>query len=123
MHEMSIVCELLDVVRRELAVYPDAHVRTVRVRIGSLRQVVPDMLQFAYEAASCGTDLDGSQIEIESVPAVARCDVCSLQFAVEENWFECPRCQSARGRLIAGSELELVDLDIEQPQANAAPTR
>jgi hydrogenase nickel incorporation protein HypA/HybF len=112
MHEMSIVEALLDLVRDELRPYPDARVRVVRVRIGQLRQVEPTTLEFCYKAATADTPLAGSRLEIQPVQATARCEVCSLQFDVEEDWFECPRCHSISTRLLAGDEIELTSLEI-----------
>ena len=114
MHEMSIVEALLETVRDELRAHPDAHVRTVCVRVGTLRLVEPDMLRFCYDAAARGTPLAGSCLDIEQVEARARCNVCSLEFPVEESWFECPRCRSARARLLKGDELLLASLEIEK---------
>ena len=112
MHEMSIVEALLETVCRELRAHPDARVRTLCIRIGRLRQVEPDMLRFCYEAAAQGTQLADSHLEIEQLVARARCDICSLEFEVEENWFECPRCHTARAQLIAGRELDLMSIEL-----------
>lgn len=113
MHEMSIVEALLDVVRDELRPYPGARVHAVRVRVGQLRQVEPTTLEFCYKAATTDTPLAGSRLEIQPVRAAARCELCSLQFDVEENWFECPRCHSTNTRLLAGDEIELTSLDVD----------
>ena len=119
MHEMSIVEALLETVRRELRAHPDGRVRAVRVRVGQLRLIEPSMLEFCYAAAVRDTPLAGSQLEVEQIEASARCDVCSLEFPVEENWFECPRCRSARARLLKGDELLLSSLQIENVAAAA----
>ena len=71
-------------------------------------------LQFCYEASVRDTPLANSQLEIERVPASARCDVCSLEFPVEEDWFECPRCHSMNARVLKGDELLLTSLEIEE---------
>jgi hydrogenase nickel incorporation protein HypA/HybF len=106
MHEMSIIEALLEQVRQETR--PGTSVRMVRLRVGKLRQCVPEMLTFCYTAAVP----DGSQLEIEEVPAEARCRRCSLTFAVEDNWFECPRCRSSEADLLRGNELQLLSLEL-----------
>jgi hydrogenase nickel incorporation protein HypA/HybF len=113
MHEMSIVEAMLVTVRDELHRHPGARLQTVRLRVGVLRLVEPGTLQFCYEAAVRDTPLANSQLEIERVPASARCDVCSLEFPVEEDWFECPRCHSMNARVLKGDELLLTSLEIE----------
>ena len=112
MHEMSIVEALLDQIRQETR--PGTHVRRVRVRVGKLRQLVPETLTFCYEAAVRGTPLEGSRLEVEELPAEARCRRCSLTFAVEDNWFECPRCRATGADLLKGDELQLMSLELEK---------
>ena len=113
MHEMSIVMALLDQVRQEAQPYADARIQTVRVRIGALRNVVPEMLTFAFAAATRGSELEGCRLEVDWIAAEAQCDVCSLQFPVEQAWFECPRCQSLGSRMLKGDELHLVEIGLE----------
>jgi hydrogenase nickel incorporation protein HypA/HybF len=117
MHEMSIVEALLQALAGELRAHPEARVRAVCVRVGQLRLVEPSMLEFCYAAATRGTSLRDSRLEIERVDAAARCGVCSLEFDVEDNWFECPRCRSANVRLLRGDELDLVSLELEEARA------
>jgi len=120
MHEMSIVEALVETVQRELLAHPDGRVRAVRVRVGQLRLVEPSLLEFCYVAAARDTPLAGSRLEVERVDASARCDVCSLEFPVEESWFECPRCRSPRGRLLKGDEFLLTSLEIEEAPSSGS---
>ncbi len=117
MHEMSVIESLLEAVQREMQGHPQARVRAVHLRVGRLRQVSHETLRFCYEAAARGTALEGSQLMIQAVDASARCGVCSLEFEVEDNWFQCPRCHSSNGRLLRGQELDLVSIELEEPAA------
>jgi hydrogenase nickel incorporation protein HypA/HybF len=117
MHEMSIVEALLETLRGELQAHPRARLRAVRVRVGALRLVEPVVLEFCYEAGVRGTRWEGSRLEIERRDAVGCCEACRLEFAVEDNWFECPRCHSAKVRLLQGDELDLMSLDLEEAGA------
>jgi hydrogenase nickel incorporation protein HypA/HybF len=109
---MSIVEALLEEVGRQLQAHPRPRLQRVRVRVGALRQVVPETLTFCYDAAVPTTPLAGSRLEIETRPAEARCRTCSLTFPVEETWFECPRCGTLGADLLQGDELELVSIDL-----------
>ena len=113
MHEMSIVEALLEAVQREIRAHASARVIAVRVRIGRLRQVVPKTLKFCYQAGVRDTPLDGSRLDIEEVASTARCAQCQAEFAVEEDWFECPRCQSVGAELLTGRELDLMSIELE----------
>lgn len=114
MHEMSIVTALLEEVRRQCAAHPGHAVRAVRLRVGMLRQVVPEWLQFCFAAATRDTELAGAVLEIESVVPCARCRQCHRTFPVEDAWFECPDCGAVAGELVQGNELELVSLTLAE---------
>jgi hydrogenase nickel incorporation protein HypA/HybF len=111
MHEMSIVESLLETVQSVMRDHPGKRVGEVRVRVGSLRLVVPETLQFCFAAASRGGEFDGARLVVTTVPALARCGHCGIEFPVEENWFACPRCGAADGSLRAGNELELSSIE------------
>ena len=119
MHEMSLVEGLLDAIRQELRAYPDARVKTVTVRVGALRLVVPDIMTLCFEAATRDTELAGAQLNLEPVPAAARCRRCHAEFAVEKNWFQCPHCADASGILLTGDELDLVGLELDRQLVGA----
>ena len=113
MHELSIVEALLEQVRQEARAHPPRRVQTVRLRIGALRQVVPETLKFCFVAAVQGTDLEGCSLELEQLPAVARCSECQRTFPVDDNWFQCPQCGESGSELLTGNELELTSLELK----------
>ena len=113
MHELSIVEALLDQVRQEARAYPALRVHAVRLRIGALRQIVPETLKFCFAAAVQGTELASCSLELEQLPAVARCLKCNLTFPVEDNWFQCPHCSEPGSEMLTGNELELTSLDLK----------
>lgn len=68
MHEMSFAEQVLDVVLREAAAYPDARIGRVRVRVGALLAVDPGSLRFSLEAISLDTPAEGAELEIIEEP-------------------------------------------------------
>jgi hydrogenase nickel incorporation protein HypA/HybF len=115
MHELSIVEALLDAIQRESRAYPAATVRSVRVRVGQLRLIVPETMRFCFRAATRDTPLAGAVLELEEVPARAHCRHCRREFPVAEEWFLCPACATV-AELVTGKELDLVSLELDQPQ-------
>jgi hydrogenase nickel incorporation protein HypA/HybF len=117
MHEFSLVEALVEAVGAELKSRPGARPRAVRIRVGELRQVEPSTMEFCWEAATQDTPLAGARLQIERVDARARCPRCRSEFAVRENWFECPSCRALGGELLAGRELSLVAIELDAPSA------
>ena len=50
------------------------------MRIGRLRQVVPDSLTFYFEIVSKDTLAEGAELELEMVDALMRCSSCSHEW-------------------------------------------
>jgi hydrogenase nickel incorporation protein HypA/HybF len=90
-----------------------ARVLVIRLRIGALSGVVPDALQFAFEALASGTAAEGAELAIDYVPARFWCTACTREFQADDLLAECPDCHSASGELRAGRELELSSLEID----------
>ncbi|HEY6787223.1 MAG TPA: hydrogenase maturation nickel metallochaperone HypA, partial [Trebonia sp.] len=76
MHELSICGSIGDIVSRRAAGRP---VRVINVRVGQLRQIVPDTLAYCWELVSAGTFLEGSRLAVERVPARLRCRGCGSE--------------------------------------------
>lgn len=113
MHELSIMqsalSQALDQARQAGAV----RVHEIRLRVGALSGVIPDALQFAFEALADGTLAEGARLTIEHVPARFWCATCNREFEAGTLFAECPDCHHPSGKLCAGRELELASLEID----------
>jgi hydrogenase nickel incorporation protein HypA/HybF len=85
----------------------------LRLRIGALSGVVPEALEFAFEALAPGTLAEGGELAIEEVPARFWCTDCAREFRAEDLFADCPVCHQPSGDLRAGRELELAAVEIE----------
>lgn len=107
MHELSIALSVIEQIEEETAKHGGGKVETVYVRVGVLSGVDTEALHFAYELASEGTDLQGSQLEIETVPLLVYCPKCSTTHAPEPRDISCPRCVTPAQEILQGRELEV----------------
>ncbi len=94
------------------------HERVVRVRlrIGRLAGIVPDALEFAFDAAKNETIAHGAELVIDHVPIGGTCQACKKEFALPEESlyvFLCPSCGSQSFVISQGREMEIVDMDVE----------
>ena len=69
MHELSIMQSALSLALDQARHAGARRVHTIRLRIGALSGVVPDALEFAFEALAPGTAAEGAKLAIEAVPA------------------------------------------------------
>lgn len=111
MHELSICQAILDTVDTRAA---GRAVRRVDVRIGHLRQVVPDSLLFSWEMLTEGTELADCELVIEHVPAVVRCRSCHAETTLEFPVLACSACEGHDVELLSGEELQLATIDVAE---------
>jgi len=110
-HELSL-CEAIAATVTKHA--GDRNATSVLVRVGHLRQVVPDALSFCWTMLTEGTDLDGCALEIEQVPAVIRCDACGAETTLDVPLMVCGRCSSDDVTLLTGEEFLVVSLELAE---------
>jgi len=103
MHELSIADAI---VRIATAHAGGRRIETVEVKVGHLRQVVPDALAFALVAE--GTEAEGAELLLEEVPAAGVCRVCGQESELPGFPLACETCGSLDVELVRGEEL-LVD--------------
>ena len=108
MHELSI-CEAIARTVADRAA--GRRVLAVSVRIGYLRQVVPEALAFSWEMLTATTELEGAALQIEYVPAVAACEACGARTTLDAPVLACASCGSRAVKLQSGDELLLVSLE------------
>lgn len=113
MHELGITQSIVEIAERTAAKQQATKILSVTVEVGSLSGVVPEALEFCFEACTNGTLLEGAQLLIKRIPASARCRDCSREFPLEELLACCPDCGSAAGELLSGEELRVKELEID----------
>lgn len=110
MHELSIAGAILDASLRHAA---GGRVTHVHVRIGYLRQVVPEALSFAWEMVTLHTPAEGAKLGLEAVQAEVRCAACGVVTAQAGFPLACRRCGGLAVQVVRGEELEIAWLEVE----------
>jgi hydrogenase nickel incorporation protein HypA/HybF len=113
MHELSIAASIVDIAVRHARGRP---VSRVEVRVGHLRQVVPSALDFAFGLVAQGTPVEGAELVLEEVAATVRCGTCGAESRLDGFPLIC-RCGSADVEIVAGQELTVESLDVEEEVA------
>jgi hydrogenase nickel incorporation protein HypA/HybF len=111
-HELSICGSIADIASRHAKGRP---VRTISVRVGQLRQVVPDTLVFCWELVTADTSLEGSRLAVEQVPARLHCRACDATADVGDlPVFICASCGAIDTEIVAGEEFLVTSLDLAE---------
>jgi hydrogenase nickel incorporation protein HypA/HybF len=110
-HELSVASAVVATVEKHACGRP---VAVVTVRLGRLRQVVPESLRFYFELVSKDTVCEGALLVEQVVPAELRCDSCAHSWELDEPLFACPECGCRKTTTLGGNELEVESIEIEE---------
>jgi hydrogenase nickel incorporation protein HypA/HybF len=109
MHELALCEAIADTVTQRAA---GRRVSRVDVRIGHLRQVVPESLTYSWRMVTQETALAGAALDVEHVPAEIECHSCGQRVVLDVPSFLCPDCLSEDVRVLQGDELLLVSIEL-----------
>lgn len=112
MHEMSLIEAVFESLLPLCAENRWQKVEKITLRIGTLRQVIPEALVFCFETAATGTPLEGAILDIREVPIRQKCRECGLEWGGEIPLGRCTGCGSIEVDTISGVELDIESLEV-----------
>ena len=113
MHELSIADSVVRIASRHA---DGRQVTKVYLKVGYLRQVVPSALAFSFELVAQGTPVEGSDLEMEEIPATGKCHACGAESQLNSFPLQCKTCGNLDLELIAGEELYVESLEMEDQE-------
>ncbi len=116
MHELSIARGIADIVSGLVDQKDRARIQAITVDIGQLSGVVPDSLEFCFQAVSVEYDLPPRSLAINRIPFRCYCRTCTKEFSNESGIVVCPLCGGYETEIRSGRELRVTTIDItDQP--------
>lgn len=113
MHEFSLLQNIFTILDQIALEKKLKRITKVTLRVGKLRQVVPETMQFAFETLSKSTCAEGAKLVLAFEEIKILCRDCQKEFIVEDNVYLCPACGAASVELISGKELILESVEGE----------
>lgn len=117
-HELSLVEALCKELLQQGQEQEWPRVTRIALRVGEMRQVVPDVLLFCFDVASKGTILEGAVLDIVPVPLLWMCLECGNVWPGDAANALCPNCGAMRTVLREGMELEIDFVEVEDFEEN-----
>jgi len=116
-HELGLAIEILRAARTELAAAGGGRLASVRIAVGDLSAVEPDLLQYAWSALTAEEDGGrhrGAELVVDWVRAVQTCAACGeVPERQPGTWLRlCPHCALPL-RVEGGDALELLELTFD----------
>jgi hydrogenase nickel incorporation protein HypA/HybF len=110
-HELSICRSIVGIVAKHAE---GRDVRLVNVRIGAMRQIIPDTLVYCWSLVTEGSEFDGTQLRVERVPARLRCNGCGHEQEMTEPVLVCSACSGQQVTMVAGDEFLITSLELAE---------
>jgi hydrogenase nickel incorporation protein HypA/HybF len=111
MHEMSITQGIIEICESYAG---GRRVLCVDVEIGELSSVVPDAVEFCFEACSQGTLLEGARINIIRIPGSGQCQDCGAQTPLTALFGACQHCGGYRVTVVSGEEMRVREIEVDE---------
>jgi hydrogenase nickel incorporation protein HypA/HybF len=113
MHELS-VCQSMMRQLEDIAVQHAAKsVSTVRVSIGPLSGVEPQLLLQAFSVAAAGSVAEHATLVMDTLPVRVLCRQCGAETDAVINRLVCGECSAWQTRLVSGDEMLLASVELE----------
>ena len=117
MHELPITKSIYKSVITKAESVGATRVSRVVLEVGILRDFIPELVQKYWDYISRGSLAEGAQVEIREVEASAECGKCGNVYTIAReqiNSAKCDACGYPYGRLLTGSELRIVGIEIDR---------
>ena len=112
MHELGIVFHIIRSVEKVAAENDLEKVSAVVLELGEVSGVVPDYLTDCWRWAAAKSELaSGSELRIETLPAVTRCGGCGADYPTVAHGRTCPRCGSGDTWLLTRNEVNIKEIE------------
>ncbi len=116
MHELSIASSIIDIIVDEVRTENLPRVRAIGLKVGVLSGILPDALEFGFDAIKLETPLNSAKLVIEEVPLSGKCNACHNSFTVRNLIFACPHCASTSIKIQKGEELDISYIEMEEEE-------
>jgi hydrogenase nickel incorporation protein HypA/HybF len=110
-HELSICNSVAGIVRKHAA---GREVRTVNIRIGAMRQIVPDTLVYCWSLVTESSELEDTELRVERIPAKIRCTCCGREQVLDAPAMVCESCPGCTVDLVEGDEFLITSLELAE---------
>ena len=117
MHETGVAAEILRIARGAVEGRGPGRVTAVRLAIGDLAAIEPELLAHAWEALVAGTADEGAALDVDWRPARQTCAACGdVPDRAPGTWLRvCPRCGGLL-RVVGGDDLDVLTVVFEEDE-------
>ena len=111
MHELSITQNIIEICEKYAN---NKRVISLDVEIGDLSGVVPEAVEFCFDACSTGTLLQGARLNIIRTPGSGHCIECNESTHLRNLFDGCEKCGGHMITVQTGEEMRVREIEVEE---------
>ena len=111
MHELGLMDAVIKTVGRIVREENLKYVQKIVLEVGELSGTVPHFITSCYEAVVADTQYQDTELVIEIVPGIARCNDCHIEFKIDIEELCCPKCYGKNLTPIDGKDLTIKEIE------------
>ena len=119
MHELSVCQALIEQVEAVAREQNAAQVLLIRLGIGPLSGVEPQLLEQAFYIARAGSIAADAELQVNSLPIQVSCRECGAVSEAQAARLVCAVCGDWHTTLVSGDELQLTQVELTRRPAAA----
>jgi len=112
-HELAVAQALVEQVDAVIDQHGATQASLIRVRIGPLAGVVPELLATAFPLAAAGSRMEHAVLDLVAAPIKVRCQTCGAETEAAMNRLICGACGDWHTQILSGDELLLESVELE----------
>lgn len=111
MHELGLMDAVIRTVGKIIKEENLTHVSKIVLEIGELSGTVPHFITDCFQAVVADTPYEDTELVVESVPGIARCNDCLIEFRINLEELSCPVCHGKNLTPVAGKDLTIKEIE------------
>ncbi len=111
MHELGLMDAVIRTVGRIAKEEHLTHVQKIVLEIGELSGTVPHFITDCYKAVVADTPYQDTELVIEIVPGIAFCNDCKIEFRIDVETLDCPKCHGKNLTPIDGKDFIIKEIE------------
>lgn len=111
MHELGLTNAIIRTTEETLKENGMSGANRITLEIGEFSGVIPRFLESCWKAVIIDTKFAETQLIIEKVPGILRCETCREEFPVPSGALRCPKCDSDKLTPIAGMDMIIKQIE------------
>lgn len=114
MHELSVTESVLKIACEHAEKAGAKKVTDINLVIGQLSSIIDDSVEFYWQMITKDTLCEGAKLHFSRIPAKLVCLKCDHQYVLNRELIPCPKCGSARIRVLSGDEFNIDSIEIQR---------